>query len=208
MWLFYLYLFVYKYLFWGVLCLSPHCSAQVSLVVVCGLTCPTACGILVPQPGIEPMSPALEGGFLTTGPPGKSQNNVLLIRKLSEPYLDPDSKKSKGDGGRIELTGEEIWTLLVHDMKELLLICLAVRMVLQLCFFKKGILIFQRYILKYLWIKLPDTLDLLQNNSQLGGSGETQLAMSRQWLERDQGYREPHCSAVCVHAWNVSTVVS
>ena len=28
-------------------------------------------GILVPQPGIEPTSPALEGGFLTTGPPEK-----------------------------------------------------------------------------------------------------------------------------------------
>ena len=28
--------------------------------------------ILVPRPGIEPMSPALQGGFLTTGPPRKS----------------------------------------------------------------------------------------------------------------------------------------
>ena len=37
-----------------------------SVVVVCGLSCPTACGILVPQPGIEPASPALEDGFLTT----------------------------------------------------------------------------------------------------------------------------------------------
>ena len=27
---------------------------------------------LVPKPQIKPMSPALEGGFLTTGPPGKS----------------------------------------------------------------------------------------------------------------------------------------
>ena len=30
------------------------------------------CGILVPQSGIEPMTPALQGRFLTTGPPGKS----------------------------------------------------------------------------------------------------------------------------------------
>ena len=37
-----------------------------------GLVAPKACGILIPQPGIEPVSPALEGGFLTTGPPGKS----------------------------------------------------------------------------------------------------------------------------------------
>ena len=35
------------------------------------------CGILVHQPGIEPMSPALEGGFLTTGPPGKSLYGIL-----------------------------------------------------------------------------------------------------------------------------------
>ena len=31
-----------------------------------------ACGILVPWPKIEPIPPALEGGFLTTGPPGRS----------------------------------------------------------------------------------------------------------------------------------------
>ena len=31
-----------------------------------------ACGILAPQTGIEPTPPALEGGVLTTGPPGKS----------------------------------------------------------------------------------------------------------------------------------------
>ena len=35
-----------------------------SLVVAHGLSCSTACGILVPQPGIEPVSPALQGRFL------------------------------------------------------------------------------------------------------------------------------------------------
>ena len=35
-------------------------------------SCPVAFGILVPRPGIKPVPPALEGGFLTTGPPGKS----------------------------------------------------------------------------------------------------------------------------------------
>ena len=39
------------------------CVAQVlnvgSVVAVCRLTCSTACGILVNQPGIKPMSPAL-----------------------------------------------------------------------------------------------------------------------------------------------------
>ena len=51
--------------------LGLHCSARVSLVVV-EAQLPVACGLLVSQPGAEFMSPALEGRFLTTGPPGKS----------------------------------------------------------------------------------------------------------------------------------------
>ena len=42
-----------------------------SVVAAYGLSCPMACGILVPQWGIKPAYPALEGRFLTTGPPGK-----------------------------------------------------------------------------------------------------------------------------------------
>ena len=41
-----------------------------------GLSWPIACGILVPRPGIKPMS-ALGGRFLTTGPPGKYR--ILLF---------------------------------------------------------------------------------------------------------------------------------
>ena len=37
-----------------------------------------AYGILVPPPGMEPVSPALEGGFLTTGSSGKSPNGVVF----------------------------------------------------------------------------------------------------------------------------------
>ena len=48
-----------------------------SVVVAHWLSCPAACGILVPCPGIEPTSPVLEGGFLTTGPPRKSLGFVL-----------------------------------------------------------------------------------------------------------------------------------
>ena len=33
---------------------------------------PRACGVLAPRPGIEPVTPALKGRVLTTGPPGKS----------------------------------------------------------------------------------------------------------------------------------------
>ena len=43
-----------------------------SVSVLLRLSCSAACGILLPHPGIEPMSPALQGRFLTTGPQEKS----------------------------------------------------------------------------------------------------------------------------------------
>ena len=87
-----IYLFIWLHRVLVAACRIFHCGTQASLVVAhglhscnvqtlecagsvvaaCRLSCPTARGILVPQPGIEPASPALEGGFLTTGPPGKS----------------------------------------------------------------------------------------------------------------------------------------
>ena len=48
-----------------------------SVAAECRLTHSLACGILVPRSGIEPMSPAWHGGFLTTGPPEKTP--TLLI---------------------------------------------------------------------------------------------------------------------------------
>ena len=56
-----------------------------SVVAAHGLSRPVAYGILVPswhmgsyfpERGIEPASPALQDGFLTTGPPGKSLSRV------------------------------------------------------------------------------------------------------------------------------------
>ena len=38
-----------------------------------------ACRILAPQPGIEPAPPALEGEFLTTGPPGEVSKRGLNL---------------------------------------------------------------------------------------------------------------------------------
>ena len=69
-------------------CRIFHCGTQAlelagSVVAAHRLSCPTACGILIPQPGIKPMSPALEGGFLTTGPPGKSPSGCFKIFSLS-----------------------------------------------------------------------------------------------------------------------------
>ena len=47
-----------------------------------GLSCSVACGILVPLPGIKPESPASQGGFLTTGPVGKSLLHFLVSSVL------------------------------------------------------------------------------------------------------------------------------
>ena len=44
------------------------------MVVAQRFSCSVACGLLVPQPRIEPTCPALPSGFLITGLPGKSKN--------------------------------------------------------------------------------------------------------------------------------------
>ena len=43
-----------------------------------------ACGILAPQPGIEPTLPALEVEVLTTGPPGKSLYIFLFFPSYTQ----------------------------------------------------------------------------------------------------------------------------
>ena len=54
-------------------------SSRASVVIVCGLSsCGARAQLLcsmwdLPGPGIEPLSPALAGGFSTIAPPGKSQ---------------------------------------------------------------------------------------------------------------------------------------
>ena len=56
-------------------------------------SCPEAWGILFSQPRIEPTSPVLEGGFLTTGWPGNSpiwfvtQCPLLRVAFLDHPHL-------------------------------------------------------------------------------------------------------------------------
>ena len=50
--------------------------------------------------GSEPLSPALEGGFLTTGPPRKSLNQFLslstMIVPVSQGYCEGRERKRKG----------------------------------------------------------------------------------------------------------------
>ena len=59
---------------------SYHAS---SVVVARGFNCPVAREILsiVPQPGSKLTSPALESGFLTTGPPGKSLITAVFFKE-------------------------------------------------------------------------------------------------------------------------------
>ena len=67
---------------WGLL----HCRRILYQLSYQGSTCylTMACGIPVSQPGMEPTSPALQSGRLTTGPPGKSQ---VCLSLHSLPFL-------------------------------------------------------------------------------------------------------------------------
>ena len=68
--------FLFMYLFLAVW--SFGCGTQVSLWL--WHTGSVTDGILVPLPAIEPVFPAFEGGFLTTGPPWKSLFDVWFLR--------------------------------------------------------------------------------------------------------------------------------
>ena len=67
-----------------------HCRARASLwvwpqgsaVAASGLSCCKARGILVPQPGIKPVSPALQGRLLTTGPARRFRPGCFWDRQL------------------------------------------------------------------------------------------------------------------------------
>ena len=47
-----------------------NCGAWAQKFWPAGLCCCEACGILVPRSGIKPVSPVLQGRFLSTGLPG------------------------------------------------------------------------------------------------------------------------------------------
>ena len=74
---YYLY-FIWLYRLFIVACrLSLVAAHGLSSCNLLGLCCSEAYGILVPQLEIKLTSPVLEGGFLTTGPPGKSLKYIL-----------------------------------------------------------------------------------------------------------------------------------
>ena len=64
-----------------------------------GLSCSTECGNL-PRPGLEPVSPALAGGFSTTAPPGKPyilfyKVKLFITSPLSCHLLSEEEKRVK-----------------------------------------------------------------------------------------------------------------
>ena len=79
-------------------------GAWLSAVVVHQLSCSKVHGILVPAPGIEPLSPALAGGFLTIGPPGKSPESWLAssCHGLEIPFNNNSLEQQNEDGGEEE----------------------------------------------------------------------------------------------------------
>ena len=71
---------------------ASHCGVQAFLVALSGLSCPIAYVNLVPQPGIELTSHALESRFLTTGLPEKSNyiyfiSRCLFNKRSKVPYV-------------------------------------------------------------------------------------------------------------------------
>ena len=62
-----------------------HQYSFITIIIIlahCG-----ACGFLAPQPGIEPVSSALQGRSLTTGPPGKPSLISILVGQMLHVHL-------------------------------------------------------------------------------------------------------------------------
>ena len=58
----------------------------------------------LPEPGLEPVSPALAGGFLTTAPPGKPPIfSTINMHKSLAPLADILTGGHMGCGGHPEL---------------------------------------------------------------------------------------------------------
>ena len=64
---------------WGLSCSLQDLSLGLTESRTHGINCPTASRMLDSGPGIEPMSPELQGRFFTTRPAGKSQEVVVLF---------------------------------------------------------------------------------------------------------------------------------
>ena len=65
----------------------------------------TACRILVPRSGIKPATPALEGRFLTTGPPGKSFTGISSLADIEFALKDFTVLRRKKNNKQVHRKG-------------------------------------------------------------------------------------------------------
>ena len=97
------------------------CGAQAPgpwapVVTVHRSSCSMACGILVPRPGPEPVSPASTGRFLTTRPPGNFPEPVVLSEEAeifcslsasSEDKLCEDTDRRRAPASELKSSHQE-----------------------------------------------------------------------------------------------------
>ena len=100
------------------------CQRLGSLVVACGLSCCVACGILLSRPGIQPVSPALKGEFLTTGPPGKSLGHLLCFLPNQNAYLGNNHLASYGFKSRLYIDNSHYCLQLSPKFQNCIFSCL------------------------------------------------------------------------------------
>ena len=116
------FLLFFGFFFLTALCLC--CSTRASLAVALGFSCPEVCWILVPWPGIEPVSLALEGRFLTHGPPGKTQSEFILMGSVwLQHWEQAEAGQSRGQQASPEAvpvswvrTDSESWMTHPHNL--------------------------------------------------------------------------------------------
>ena len=94
-------------------CIVSSLHPTGSFVVAHRISCSAARRILLSWPGIEPMSPTLQGRFLTTGPPGKSHKHHFFWRLcLGDPCLPSCSLHTVHKCESNQMNGSEART---HD---------------------------------------------------------------------------------------------
>ena len=62
---------------WALAVAAPRLQSTGSIVMIPGPSCSMACGI-IPDQGLNPMSPTLAGEFFTTEPPRKPKFGQIL----------------------------------------------------------------------------------------------------------------------------------
>ena len=78
------------------------CSAQTSAAVAHRPSCSMACGILVPWPGVEPMSLAFQGAFFTL-------SYQLSPKAISEKAQDQEVRGLANCGRKGSTTNQKFW---------------------------------------------------------------------------------------------------